>query len=423
MITLIEALNFRCLHYIHQPLGPFHVLVGPNASGKTTFLDVIAFLGRLVSDGLDDAIRERTQNFKDLTWGREGNSFELAIEAAIPADCHSKFKDKDFRTIRYEIGIGIDNESGENIIKNEKVVIKKSGEFPGTEKKNQKELFPALKDTIPKTIITPRIQIPHRTVVYKSRGKDYFASELQPESENKWANSFKLGPRKSALGNLPEDESKFPASTWLKKFLNEGIQQFILNSQLMRKASPPGQVRGFKPDGSNLPWVIDNLQKKNPGKFQDWIFHLQTALPDIENIRTVERPDDKHRYLMLCYRGGLEVPSWMASDGTLRLLALTLPAYLPGLTGVFLIEEPENGIHPRAVDSAYQSLSSVYDAQVLLATHSPVILSMVDVDKVLCFAKTPEGETDIVRGIDHPNLKDWKGEVNLGDLFAGGVLE
>ncbi len=48
MITLVEALNYRCLRHISQPLGPFHVLVGPNASGKTTFLDVIAFLGRLV---------------------------------------------------------------------------------------------------------------------------------------------------------------------------------------------------------------------------------------------------------------------------------------------------------------------------------------------------------------------------------------
>ncbi len=35
MITLIEALNYRCLHHVHQDLGPFHVLVGPIASGKT----------------------------------------------------------------------------------------------------------------------------------------------------------------------------------------------------------------------------------------------------------------------------------------------------------------------------------------------------------------------------------------------------
>jgi len=116
------------------------------------------------------------------------------------------------------------------------------------------------------------------------------------------------------------------------------------------------------------------------------------------------------------------VPSWMASDGTLRLLALTIPAYIPDFKGICLIEEPENGIHPKAVETVFQSLSSVYDAQVLLATHSPVILSVAEADKVLCFKKTDSGATDIVRGSEHPALRNWRGGINLGDLFAAGVL-
>ena len=68
MISLIETLNFRCLRYVSQPLGPFHVLVGPNASGKTTFLDVVAFLSDLISRGLDFAIAERTQDCRDPVW-------------------------------------------------------------------------------------------------------------------------------------------------------------------------------------------------------------------------------------------------------------------------------------------------------------------------------------------------------------------
>jgi len=126
--------------------------------------------------------------------------------------------------------------------------------------------------------------------------------------------------------------------------------------------------------------------------------------------------------MMLQYRGGLEVPSWLASDGTLRLLALTLPAYLREFRGCYIVEEPENGIHPRAVETVVQSLSSVYEAQVLMATHSPVVLSDVDVSQVLCLAKTEDGATDIVRGDRHPKLKDWKGAPNLSVLFAGGVL-
>jgi predicted ATPase len=101
---------------------------------------------------------------------------------------------------------------------------------------------------------------------------------------------------------------------------------------------------------------------------------------------------------------------------------LTLPAYLSEFKGVYLIEEPENGIHPRPVETMFQSLSSVYDAQILLATHSPVILSIVKAEDVLCFAKTDEGATDIVIGSRHPALREWRGETNLGVLFAGGVL-
>ncbi len=419
MFRLIEARNFRCLRYIRQPLGPFHVLVGPNASGKTTFLDVVGFLGRLVSDGLEIAIAERTHNFQDLVWGRQENWFELAIEASIPEERKPQLSKLPhaFDTIRYEVRIGIDPHTREQVIFDEKVLLKVWQPPEAT----VRTLFPIELDA-PSTIITRRSSRGTRTVISKGDGgNDNFYSEVISESGKGWFPSIRLGPRKSALGNLPEDESKFPVSTWFKSLLVEGVQKFILNSLLIRKASPPGLQRAFKPDGSNLPWVIAELAK-HPDRFRDWIAHLQTALPDIRDIQTVERPDDKHRYLNIRYHDGLIVPSWMASDGTLRLLVLTIPAYLPQFSGVCLIEEPENGIHPTAVETVYQSLSSVYNAQILLASHSPVILSLADAKTILCFKKTNSGATDIVLGSEHPALNHWRGESNLGVLFAGGVL-
>ncbi len=412
MITLIEALNFRCLRYVRQPLKPFMVMVGPNASGKTTFLDVVAFLGTLVSDGLEAAVRERTQNFQDFVWGREGKSFELAIEVKIPEDRQGFSEKGEFDTVRYEVRIGIDPETDEVGILAENAILKVFKE----DKPKRKGFFPDPL-SLPDSIVSKRTRNGHKVISKVHRGNDNFT----PESGKGFFVPFKLGSQKSALGNLPQDEKAFPVCTWFKQFLAEGVQRIVLNSLLIRKASPPGQVRGFKPDGSNLPWVIADLEK-DKDRLQDWVSHLQTALPDLEGIRTIERPDDKHRYIMLQYRGGLEVPSWMASDGTLRLLALTLPAYMSGFMGVYLIEEPENGIHPKAVETMFQSLSSVYDGQILMATHSPVMLSIVDADKVLCFARTDEGATDIVLGSDHPALKDWQGETNLGVLYAGGVL-
>ena len=351
MITRIEALNYRCLRYVRQSLDRFHVLVGPNASGKTTFLDVVSFLGRLVSDGLEEAVAERTRNFQDLLWQRTGDSFELAVEVRIPDHLRAKLPGRSFNTIRYEVRLGILEEKDRLAILAEKALLK---ETPGRIVE-QRTFFP-IEATAPKTILTGGRQQRVRGVVTKvPGGNDNFYSEVHEKPGKGWAPSFKLGPFKPALRNLPADEKQFPVCSWLKELLSEGIQSLVLNGALMRKASPPGQGRTFRPDGSNLPWVISELARNHPDRFAHWIAHVRTALPDIHGIRTIERPDDKHSYLMISYEGGTEVPSWVASDGTLRLLALTLPAYLPDVGGVYLIEEPENGIHPRAVEAAYQS--------------------------------------------------------------------
>jgi predicted ATPase len=124
---------------------------------------------------------------------------------------------------------------------------------------------------------------------------------------------------------------------------------------------------------------------------------------------------------MVQYAGGLEVPQWMLSDGTLRLLALTILAYLPDFHGVYLVEEPEIGLHPTAIETVMQSLSSVYDGQVLITSHSPLVLGLARPDQLLCFQKTENGTT-IIPGNEHPMLSEWKSGVNISDLFATGVL-
>ena len=420
MITLIETLNYRSLRYVRQPLNNFHVLVGPNASGKTTFLSVISFLSQLASSGLDAALEEPGKSFDDLVWKRKGNRFELAIEAKIPQDIAAQLSKNgnSYDLIRYEVAIGREKNSSPIEILEERILLKVSKNFEPV----QRDMFPLMPE-MASSIITPKGTKNILTVINKVRdGNDYFRTEYYQKGNKGWQYAFKLGPQRSSLGNLPADESQFPATTWLKNILTEGVQPFVLNSLLIRRASSSGQMRGFKPDGSNLPWVVEDLFIRDRARFKDWISHIQSALPEIESIRTVEREDDRSRYLMIKYKGGLEVPSWAVSDGTLRLLALTLPAYLTDLRGIYLIEEPENGIHPKAVETIFQSLSSVYDAQILLATHSPVILGISKIEDVLCFAKTAEGETDIVRGDHHPALAKWMGETNLGVLFAAGIL-
>ena len=417
MISLVEAAGYRCLRYVRQPLQPFHVLVGPNASGKTTFLDVIGFLRDVVSDGLDEALANRTPNPQDLLFQRRGDRVELAVEAQIPLALRSATIDPDFDTVRYQVAIGFDDTQRQLEFKAETLMLKKAS----VQETSQRDLFPMPLEGQSSVMISIRQQ-DNKVVINKvAGGNDNFYNESKPRGKG-WAPSFKLGPRKSALGNLPADARSFPVATWFREHLEAGVQRFMLNSRAIRLPSPPTKVPGFLPDGSNLPWVIARMRDGNPRRYDEWIAHLRTALPDLEDIETVEREEDRHRYMIYRYANGLKVPSWLVSDGTLRLTTLTLPAYVTDFEGIYLIEEPENGIHPGAVAAVYDSLSSVYDAQVLLATHSTVVLNAANASEVLCFAKDDSGATDIVLGSDHPKLREWQGQAPLGTLLASGVL-
>lgn len=421
MISRIEVSNYRCLKRISQNLNPFQILVGPNASGKTTFLDVINFMSDIVNKGVDEAIIIRSPNYLDLTWSGLGGDIEMAIECRIP-DLVNKFEEEgsEMKYIRYELKVGL-SENNEHAIKGERLVLLRENEGQTT---NSKSKFPDFTNDINESIFDKEFSLDSFNLILEKDivGDGYFSPETSLLKSPFWSYAFKFGSKKSTLANLPADETKFPASTWLKEFLNSSIQKLVLNSQKIRESSRPGQGRNFLPDGSNLPWVVEDLKTKYPESFKDWLEHVKTALPDIEEINVREFPDTKFKYLKIKYNNGIEVPSWTASDGTLRLLALTLIAYLPDFNGIFLIEEPENGVHPKVMETVFQSLSSVYDAQILLATHSPVILGIADLKDVLCFAKTQDGITDIVSGDRHPLLADWQGESNLSTLYASGVL-
>lgn len=403
MLSTIEALRYRSLRDVRQDVAPFQILVGANASGKSTFLDVPHLVGDLLRLGLTEAVRTRSPDLRNLVWMEERERFEVAVEL------------EGSKRVRYEVALGHDA-GGELAVLAENLWLRPPR---AADPADDASAFPESR--------APRASILHerndapgwKLIVSKEAetDKDYFFSETSD-----WHNPFRFGPRRLALASLPEDEERFPAASWAKRVLLDGVQRLALNSDAMRKPAPPGSPRDFQTDGSNLPWAVETLRSSDPERFESWLAHLRTALPDLRSVETVERPEDRHRYLRIGYETGHKAPSWTVSDGTLRLLALTLVAYLDPPGRIYLIEEPENGIHPQAVECVFQALSSVYECQVLCASHSPVILSMAEPEQLLCFARTADGATDVVRGDRHPMLEEWKREADLGTLFAAGVL-
>ena len=423
IISRIQVLNYGCLRYVDVPLDRFHVLIGPNASGKSTLMDAIKFVSDVVNDGVGHACRSRTSNFADLVWGRpestEDQRFEIALEFDLPEKVKTLMpEERPFSVFRYEMSVGVDPQSGHVGLSEERgaLLVKRPSE------PRQLTMFP--ESVLPESTILSRTGHHRRSVFSKSKSGQtrYYYETSTRSGRGGWVTGLNLGSDRSAMSILPDNDSNYPALTETLVFLRDKVVTLSLNSERMRQASPPGSGDDFLPDGSNTPWVADTLFEHYQDRSDGWIGHLQDALRGFDSVRVVDRPDDRHKYLMLKYGNGLEVPSWKASDGTLRLLALTMLAYLPEPTGLYMIEEPENGINPGALESVFNSLSSVYDAQVLLATHSPEFVAIADVKDLLCFGKTEEGVVDIVPGRSHPRLRDWQHQVDLGTFFASGIL-
>ncbi len=387
MITRVEANNYRCLRSVNVPLRPFQILVGPNGSGKTAFMDVLGFIRDCASHTVLYAVNQRTDNYHDLVWGREESSFDLALEAEIPQDHLIPSESASYTLVRYDLSVRLDLRSEIPVIEKEKVVLRD----------------PALEKAL---TLVDRTQT---EVVFAHEGSSQGDVRTQIPSTNSAVNYFPTGP------------NDFPMLRRFATLLSQGIRDVRLRPEDLHGLSTLEAEKAGKLTGANLARSVFELWTNSRELFKGWERHLRTALPDLERVRTETWPQGRARYLMLKYQNGIEVPSRVLSDGTLCLLALTILAYLPEPNQVYLIEEPENAVHPTAVETIYQSLSSLYDSQVIMASHSPVLLGLAKPEELLCFTRAHEG-TEVVPGNEHPVLKEWKGEVNLSDLFASGVL-
>lgn len=87
-----------------------------------------------------------------------------------------------------------------------------------------------------------------------------------------------------------------------------------------------------------------------------------------------------------------------------------------------MTEEPENGIHPRAIETVAQSLSRLHYSQVWVSTYSPIVLAHTDLPDILATRLDSDGSVSVVAGDKHPRLREWQGTLDIGAMFAAGVL-
>lgn len=465
MITRLEAIRYRCFERLGIDLGEFRVIVGANGAGKTTLLDIPVLLGELLqADNLTSVFLVRSgekparaSSLRELIFSGRGDDFSLMIEARLPEDIQKQWVDSliaraDPKTkagkliakldrmdpeeavrqhperwpthIRYELRLEVFNER-ELQVKNEYLFVFPEANGPD---RSQGGLFgEQVEDQEHWHFILRR----------EYGGPAEFRTEADPlQGSGTRVETVRIKSNLLAMSAVKYRADAYPAATWLYELLTERSVFLDPDWGKLRAASPPGQDKSIIPSALNLPWLA--LDLKNIGStehdtegletpyrsrdYQDWVDHVKTALPQVEDVDVREREEDHHAYFTIRYAGGYSVTSSGLSDGTLRILTLTLLAYVTDPPALVVTEEPENGIHPSGIEAILQSLSSLYDSQVWVSSHSPVVLANTPLHQVICARMTPSGGVELVAGNEHPRLKDWHGAIDLGSLFAAGIL-
>lgn len=415
MVTLVETLNYKCFRYLQQPVGPLQVLAGANGSGKSTFLDIFAFVSDFISEGLKSAIEKRTSHFENLVWMAKPGKIELAIETEIPKIERELLPVQKYDRIRYELAIGNDPEPKGFQIFQETIILKIGTLLSPPER----TVFPKVRGA-PFTLITPRSQTSKKKRILNKvlGGMETFYVETECKKEKPLGISYKPAPLKSALVHLPDDEKKFPVTIWFRNFMCKNVKRIITTRLFLS----PSTIRKAKSELSQLFWTWNELKAKNPEKFSDLMALIQRLFPDLKAIQSIQNEEGR-RDLVLEYKNNLKLSLQAIPDEILRVLWMVFSFFRSdSRETLYLIEEPENGLHPKTLQNLIQFFPSVPHAQILFSTHSPIVLDQLHASQILFFAKTPEGIADVIPIVQHPKMKNWKGDPPLSSFFTKDVL-
>lgn len=111
------------------------------------------------------------------------------------------------------------------------------------------------------------------------------------------------------------------------------------------------------------------------------------------------------------------------SDGTIRFIALTVLFMQPNLPKIIVIDEPELGLHPVAIEklAGLIKMAAQRGTQIIAATQSAELISNFNPEDVLT-VNQHDGET-VVNRLDGESLSKWLDDYTLDDLWKQRIME
>ena len=350
MLTRLRVQGFKSLLDVQLELPRMLVLFGPNAAGKSNFLEALQCLSRLVTertikDALDspmrgypvEAFRLPAGGLKELMSSQEA---ALRLEADILPERRSAREARP-RKLRYRVEIKTQPRSG---------ALSVTDEYLAPLQLRQDEPYG-----------NPIIEKQEGKLLVRARGQGGRPLH-QDVGQNHTTASFQAfaGPR------YPDIEAlRGELSMWRAYYLDPRVA--------MRSACPPSEVTDIGPLGETIAPYLYRLKMEHDRCFQAVRRALRTVIPSVQGLDT-ELNKERGELEISVVQNGIRYPTRVISEGTLRVLALCALCVNPWRPALVAFEEPENGVHPRRLDLIAEmlvSLAAEDGTQVVVTTHSP----------------------------------------------------
>lgn len=175
-------------------------------------------------------------------------------------------------------------------------------------------------------------------------------------------------------------------------------------------------------DGCNLPSFLDRLLREDRCAFLKLEKLFSERFPDYVEVIIRSRTDNAGYSLAVRMRSGACLPISSISDGAVLSLAYLAIASAEPVPNLLLFEEPENGVHHTRLREIVQTLRDLtlnHRVQVLLTTHSPYLLDLVEAHEIRVFAKDEVGAVHAKKMSDYPEVDRLKKHFMSGEIWTG----
>lgn len=378
--TRIRVRNYRALADLDLELGPVNVLFGPNGSGKSTLLDAFWFFRDCAVRGVETASAVRSHGIGMLNVSAsEGAQIEVKLS-----------------TDAVEYGLQFGMSAG------------RIEPYPG------ERLVETAND---RTLLLRGVGAESATVWHATIGQEYPLSLREPE---------KLSlPR--YLDFCPDNPSAVDLDRLLHTVNYYHSRSFDLYS-IKVKGSETGTDWFPNPRAQNLWTVLDNLdaRRRFDARYETVVQYMQRALPGFDSL-VIDRTGPTTLYGSILERGFRDpILASGVSDGHLQMLIVltALFAVSPDRAGLILLDEPELALQPWALQvlaEAVREATSEWNKQVVIATHSPVLMSQFATTEVIASESVP-GKAQFRRLSNIPEIQDLLDEYATGSLYMANLV-